>query len=103
MTNLMEKIYFYLSGLSGSTQSKSDLLASKMNSSYSQEYSTIICEVKPFTEKYLLQIASAISYGIGVIGTGVWIRGSYQEIIKPDKLWTVFNIFKIWIKSLVSI
>ena len=73
-----------------------------MNSSYNQENSTIICEVKPFTEKYWLQLASAISYGIGLVGTGVWIRGSYQEIFNPNKLWTVFNIFKIWIKSLVS-
>ena len=64
--------------------------------------STTICPVQVFKDSFWLPVASAISYGIGVLVAGLWIVEIWRDLTNPQKFWTVFSILKAWNKILVS-
>ena len=46
---------------------------------------------------------SVASYGIGIIGSGIWIHGIWKDAVDPYKTWTIFKIMHSWTKILVSL
>ena len=67
-----------------------------------QNNSTTICNIQLFAEDWISQSASVVSYCIGFIGSIIWTKKSLQEICDSSQNWTIFSIFRTWIKALVS-
>ena len=63
----------------------------------------VTCVVHVFEENSLALVGSVTSYGIGVIGSGIWIHGIWKDAVDPNKTWTIFKIVNSWTKILVSL
>ena len=61
-----------------------------------------MCPIDVYEEKKdWIPIFSSISYGIGAIVCGSWMYSLWKDARNQQKVWTIFGIFKAWIKILV--
>ena len=60
------------------------------------------CVVQVYEDNDIwIPVLSSISYGIGAIVCGSWMFSISKDARNQQKVWTIFGIFKAWIKILV--
>ena len=62
----------------------------------------VTCVFHVFEENPGALFGSVASYGIGIIGSGIWIHGIWKDAVDPNRTWTIFKIVHSWTKILVS-